>query len=72
MSALKTHYDVAVALLEHADVVKDRENWHGDRDAYIQRTVSEALVYAVLDLSNQVRRIAGENGIVYTRDADRV
>ena len=69
---MSDNYDVARALLEHADMVKDRENWHGDRDAYIQRTLLEALVYAVLDLSNGVRRISSESGIVYTRDADRV
>ena len=41
-----SNYETATALLEHADLVKDRDDWRGDRDAYIQRTVSEALVYA--------------------------
>lgn len=58
-----THYERAREALDRADAVpSDAATYH----------VLRALVYAVLDVSNALVRIAGENGVIYTRDADRV
>lgn len=49
-------YEDAVALLEHADDVANRDRWHGDRDATIAYHVARAQVLATLAVAAQLEQ----------------